>query len=585
MARTATRRAPATARAAIDGPASPRAARGWFVALLAAHAVLSGWAALRTSVTFDENFHLPAGVMIVERGDYTGSVAQPPLAKILYALPAIALGAHLPTAAAMATGDEGTIGESFMRQNAARFTALYLAARMVGILFSLALALLVWQWARVLYGEWAGTLAAALYTLCPESLAHAGVVGTDLPTATAFTAALYAFWRFANAPGGKTWAMTALAVAAAFITRFSAVELAPVFVVSAMLAWGTGRLPRPGRVWLGLLMLVATTWLAIIAAYGWGVYTGPLGALPFRSDAFRELVAHWPRLRLPLPMAYYGGLDYMSMIGQPDRVRTYLLGRIRMGAVWYYFPLALLFKWPLGLWGAVMARVFVRAPRRGPPGLPAAWLFAVAAVVMLTFAMFITRYNFGVRYMLPLLPLACVWCGGLLAGTGAALARPASAASQSRRGIARVVAGALVALLAIESLAAAPRWLAFFNWPSGGPGGGYRLLNDSNVDWGQGLIALREAMRERGITRILLAYHGTTDPALYGIDYVPYLGGAPGPESDWLAVSSYYFVGLSQRMMTQRGRTPRAVRLDFRPLWNRPWAAEPAGCMFLFRIR
>jgi hypothetical protein len=155
------------------------------------------------------------------------------------------------------------------------------------------------------------------------------------------------------------------------------------------------------------------------------------------------------------------------------------------------------------------------------------------------------------------------------------------------RAPARAWAAAGIALAIVagaESVAAAPWHLAFFNRLAGGPGGGYRLINDSNVDWGQGLIALREEMHRRGIQRIHLAYHGTTDPAIYGIDYVPYTGGEPGPESDWLAVSSYYFVGLTQRMMTRTGRTDW-VSINFRGLWGRPWAASPAHCMYLFRIR
>jgi hypothetical protein len=91
-------------------------------------------------------------------------------------------------------------------------------------------------------------------------------------------------------------------------------------------------------------------------------------------------------------------------------------------------------------------------------------------------------------------------------------------------------------------------------------------------------------LRRRGIEKIHLAYHGTTDPAVYGIDYVPYLGGEPGSESDWIAVSSYYFVGLTQRMMTQRGRTER-LKLDFGPLRSRKPDAVVAGCMYLFRLR
>jgi len=137
----------------------------------------------------------------------------------------------------------------------------------------------------------------------------------------------------------------------------------------------------------------------------------------------------------------------------------------------------------------------------------------------------------------------------------------------------------------LETCLAAPWFLAFYNWPSGGVGGGDRLVNDSNVDWGQGLIALRDEMRRRGIQRILLTYHGTTDPAVYGIQSVPYLGGPVPRDAEWFAVSSYYFVGLRQRMMLASGRTPKAIGIDFSSLSARRPDAQPARCMKLFRLR
>jgi hypothetical protein len=207
-----------------------------------------------------------------------------------------------------------------------------------------------------------------------------------------------------------------------------------------------------------------------------------------------------------------------------------------------------------------------------------------------------------------MVPLLCVWCGGLLgrgalraqrhAGAapagrpdaapapGGARARGAAAPARARARIGWVAAAAiaLAALQAVESVSASPWQLSFFNLFAGGPGGGYRVVNDSNVDWGQGLIALRAELRRRGVGKIHLAYHGTSDPAIYGIDYIPYMGGIPGPESGWIAISSYYFVGLGQQMMTQRGRTER-LRLDFRPLWTRKPDAVVAGCMYLYRLR
>jgi len=544
-----------------------RSARTWVMALLAFHAVLAIWAMTRNSVTFDENFHLPAGLMILERADYTGSVAQPPLPKVLFALPAAALGAHLPDDQALASGDEGTVGESFMRRNWDRYGQLYFASRLVALLFSLALGLLVWRWARALHGEAAGVLATALWALSPEALAHAGIVGTDLPTALAFTLALYTLWRYLASPSRRTWSWMGLAWSIAFLTRFSAVQLVPVFMAVTASLHARGRLTNPRRVWLGLALLAPLAWLAVDAGYLFRLEIGSWSQLPFRSPPFHALVQRLPWFGVPLPTAYIAGLDYMLMLNQ--QATTYLLGQIHEGSLWYYFPLALLFKLPLGTWGALVTRTLAQPKRDTEPQVPADWVMGVASAVLLVMALFFTRYNFGIRYLLPLLPLACVWCGGALAAQVPARLRQ--------------VAIAMAVLLAVEAALAAPWFLSFYNWPSGGPGGGDRLVNDSNVDWGQGLLALRDEMAKRGIRKIHLAYHGTTDPAVYGIDYVPYLGGSLGPESEWIAVSSYYFVGLPQRMMTQRGRTSSA-RIDFQPLWARTPDARPAQCMYLFHV-
>ena len=194
-------------------------------------------------------------------------------------------------------------------------------------------------------------------------------------------------------------------------------------------------------------------------------------------------------------------------------------------------------------------------------------------VLFLWIGMFVGRLGIGIRYVFPIVPALAVCMGAI---------------ASARRGDAawwRKVALAAVMVQAVETCAHAPWHLSFYNALAGGPARGQWIVNDSNVDWGQGLIALREELAKRGITRVHLAYHGTAEPGLYGIDYVPYLGGKPGPESDWIAISSYYFVGLSQRMTLRDGRTHDPIQLDFRPLWSRTPDAMPAGCMLLFRVR
>jgi hypothetical protein len=235
------------------------------------------------------------------------------------------------------------------------------------------------------------------------------------------------------------------------------------------------------------------------------------GHLPFRSGPFLSLAQRFPWFGLPLPTAYIGGLDYMLILNQ--QATTYLLGHSHRDRLWYYFPLALAFKLPLGTWGALVTRS-VRAPREDvgssrAGGLGHGWGLGRAAA----HGAVLPRYNFGIRYLLPAAPAglrvvrqACCRAKSLRAGAsrgggvrgppgagGLCSARPGS--SRSTTGHRADRAGAIAS------------------------------STTRNVDWGQGLVALREEIAKRGIRRIHLSYHGTTDPAVYGIDYVPYLSG------------------------------------------------------------
>ncbi len=572
-ARAASPRRPAPEPVPAPARASARE-RLAVTALLALHLAFVTWGAVRNSVTFDENFHVPAGALIVAARNYTASRAQPPLIKSLCALPVLALGARPPSREAVLSEDEFTVGESFMRNNADRYQELFVAARLVVACLSLLLGLLVWSFARRLFGAGAGLLALGLYAFAPEALAHAGIAGMDLGTGLTTAAVIVAFWHFCRTGSWRSWLWLALATGAAFLTRFSAFQLGPMLLVLATIGTALRRLARPGRVWLGLVLLVPVVWLALAVGYAGQLWTGPLSGLPFRSTAFQHLKQALPGLRLFLPLPYLSGLDYVALFSQPGATHTFLLGRVHEGGVWYYFPLALLFKWPLGFLGALALALAASLGRRDVR--TDRWDEAFLLVpVALTLGMAMTStLGVGIRYVFPVLPLLCVWMGGL-AGSRPAAKRPSPWAG---------LAVGLALLQAVESGLAAPWYLSVFHWPAGGPGGGDHLLNDSNVDWGQGLIALRDELKRRGVGRVYLAYQGTDDPAIYGIDYVPWLGGRLGSDSEWLAVSSYYLVGLSQRMMTPQGRTEAAIEIDCRPLWKRWPVARPADCMYLFRL-
>jgi 4-amino-4-deoxy-L-arabinose transferase-like glycosyltransferase len=543
-------------------------------ALLLLHAALALWGMARNSVTFDENFHLPAGVVEITKRRFDVSPVNPPLVKALAGAAALAAGARPPADSAIALREQSIVGESFMRRNADRYHRVFFAGRLVTLVLSLVLGLLVWRFARRLHGARGGALALAFYAFAPEALAHAGFVTMDLATALGFFASAYAWWRFARSGRWSWWAAAAAAIAFTVLVRHTAFLLAPILLAMGLALDLGGRVRRPRRLWLGFAMLPAVALVALAVGYLGQIDLRPLGERTVLSERFRALQLAAPGLRLPLPDAWLTGLDFMSYESSEEDTPTFLLGRVTNERVWWYAPFALLVKWPLGFLGG-LALLLGRIARRARPRRVEAAAVLLPPALYLLATMTLANLNVGVRYLLPMLPFLCVALG--------ALARPALGRTTRTRHRWLAAAVALAALQTVEAVTAAPFYVAFYNLPAGGPGGGYRLVNDSNVDWGQGLIDLRDHLRRRGIGRIQLLYHGSTDPGVYGIDYVPFQGERLSRDSEWLAVSSYFFVGQAQRQMTPQGFTP-FFAVDFSPLRNERPAAVVGRSIYLFHL-
>jgi hypothetical protein len=117
----------------------------------------------------------------------------------------------------------------------------------------------------------------------------------------------------------------------------------------------------------------------------------------------------------------------------------------------------------------------------------------------------------------------------------------------------RYAAVALCIWVAIAAAGIYPDHLSYFNeaacllekpgeigW-DGGSRCGPLWLDDSNVDWGQGLKQLRTWMdRHPAVPPVRLAYPDSFPPAAYGLRFEPFLVKQllPPPTPGWYAVSS-----------------------------------------------
>jgi predicted membrane-bound dolichyl-phosphate-mannose-protein mannosyltransferase len=490
--------------------------------LLAAFATQAVVGMLPLSATWDEITHLPSGYSYLQTGEIVLNRQHPPLVKLLCALPLLALKPradflnpnHLES-----PGYEWAYGTDFLYRNDADRLLFWGRLPVVGL--GTLLGLYVFLWAHRLFGAAGGLCSLALYAFCPSFLAHTHLVTMDVGLACFATMAFYHLWR------DTRWHRVAAgaALGAALATKFSALAFLGVVVLLALV-----RRPRtPARLATVLAVAMAVVYLAYL--------------LP--SD----------------PRFYAQGVAALHRDHQPG-FQHYMLGEFRE-RFWSYFAVALAVKTPIPTLLALLAAgvLAVRGHRAGAIDegfllVPAAVFFAVTT----TFA-----DDLGVRYVLPVLSLLLIFAGRL---------GPWLLERRLRTGLGL----ALLAWLAWGTLRIAPDHLAYFNALAGGPENGWKVLDDSNIDWGQDLKRLKPWMERNGVGEIALLYTGNASPEYHGIRYrkVSDQEFREAPFPGWYAISVQALI---------RGRTWERTRG-----WHTDWMTRyrPAGrvgySIYLFKF-
>jgi Dolichyl-phosphate-mannose-protein mannosyltransferase len=462
--------------------------------------------------TVDEFAHLPAGWHYWQTGSFALFPQNPPLVKLLAALPLFLVHPAIDTGARIQNTGwyPWVFGTDFMERNRAIYDRIFLLGRLPIVLLGLWTGLLVFRWARELYGPGAGLLALTFFVFCPAIVAHAHLATVDLGAACLTLWALHRYDRYVRKGGWRRLLLCGVALGAAELAKFTGLLLYPIFVLLALAAVlaavgtreeGLGR--RLAKSFAGLAAIFLVSLLVIDCGYLFQGVGRPLGEHRFGSRALGRLAAVLPgSLPVPLPAAYLQGVDDLQQINEVGEYPSYLFGRWSRDGFRAYYLITLLYKTPLLLLLAFALAPFARIP--GARGQAFLWLPALA--LFLAFS-FLSKVDYGIRYILPILPLACIYAGRL--------APWLIDRSTARGPLLRRAALAGLALYPVSILAATPDTIDYFNLLASGQGD--RILIDSNLDWGQGLKRLKRYMDREKLPEIRLAYFGHVDPALYGI--------------------------------------------------------------------
>jgi len=506
--------------------------------------------ALRTlSATYDELIDMGVGQYVWRSGDFSIQQMhyQPPLS--YYVNSALLPLLHLP--ANLNVDASGHFG--FWPGRAILYHGtytpdlpLFLARYPFVLLFMLSGALL-WRWGKqLLRRETAATWSLFFFALSPTVLAHGTLAKNDFILAAMFLFTGFAFWQFLRRPRWYGFVATALFCAGGLLSKLTGVALLAIIPAWYLVTWYASRHGawpvrlslRRGFVWGVLFLLLVGFFVA--AGYGfhgaaaWSPATRPHRLLD-RAFFFLPGSARPALYRLaerPIP-----GYDFVQMLlyqvhHQEVGHDSYLLGRRSLRGWVYYFPIAMAVKTPLVTWLTLVLAFsgFWKAQKevaqRAGSWLRFAWLWLPIAAVFLPALK--VRTDIGIRYLLPFYPYLFLFLGYALL------------AWQKRHWRKVILAGLTIGYL-FTIVRIAPDYLAYFNALAGGPNNGYKILGDSNLDWGQSLKELRSYMDEQDIATVKLAYFGSELPEKRGIRYQP-LGCTP--TTGVIALSSTFWQGL-----------------------------------------
>lgn len=375
--------------------------------------------------------------------------------------------------------------------------------RYVTLIVCLLTGVFIYTWSKQLFGGNGGLLSLFLFVFCPNLNGHGILLTTDAYTALFTVSTCYFYWRFIKRTGWRNFVAFSICLGMAQVVKYSMIHLYLILAVISLLV-----LIRRQTIISGIkrnLSRVIVLHVILIFIINLGFLFNHAGRslndLTMSSQTFARLQhSVIGSIPLPVPEPYIQGVDwttYMNELGAGDpnvSDANYLLGEKRTGTgFWNYYLVVFLFKTPLAvlllLAGAIIF-LFVRKKKEGHPGT---MLFLLGLIFYFLIQLGIqNNVQIGIRHALMIYPLLYVLCGFAV-----------NTAFYHRR------AKLLGALLAVYSLATYyyfyPNLISYSNELIPVKKNAYKVMADSNLDFGQGWQSLRKYLADHPDVHIVPA--------------------------------------------------------------------------------
>jgi hypothetical protein len=561
--------------------------------------ILMRSSSLLESATMDELAHIPAGYSYVKFLDYRLNPEHPPLLKVISALPLLFLNLNFPVnsdAWQKNVNGQWDVGREFLYESYNDADLIVQLSRIGPMLLTLFLAVLIFIWSKEIIGiKWA-LIPTILFALSPNTLAHGHYVTTDIAAAFGFLLALYFFVKFLYFQSKKSLIYAGIAFGIAQLLKFSTFLLIIYFTFFIFIFWFVnvkGLFKYKFKILLNylwrliLIFLIGYVFIVypvyfvltlnypqakqifdtefILTSFAGG--PTPEGKICNPIRCLADLDIWMAKNKILRPFAHYFLGVLMVMQRSSGGNTAYFMGEVGASGWHSYFPTVYLLKEPIPflimlliallIW---LKNVFLNFRK----GIKYAYekilnyinvnfdKFAMIGFVAVYWtSSIISPLNIGFRHLFPVIPFIYILTIASLKNwfepkidleSLSFLTKLKSVFSFFVKNLAKYLfLFILLIWFVLESFFAWPYFISYFNEFGGGVKNGYKYVVDSNYDWGQDLLRLKEFVLKNNIDKIAVDYFGGGNPKYYLGDKVEYWWSKRGNPKDyginWLAVS------------------------------------------------
>ncbi len=439
------------------------------------------------ALTFDEGAHAHYGINILKGDSSRFDDSKMPVTA-LNAIPI--LGADI-------------LKGRFLGERIPTVFFYYSVARIPTMLFSLLVLFAVYLWTDFLYGRFSARLAALFFALSPNIIAHSSLITNDVYAMGGLFFSVISLFFYLRKRSYPRLFLLSLSVAFAMISKFTCIFIYPLFFLIIALKYFsvirrilTGTYLLPKRFFIKALFahfaIFAIANLALInAAYFFNGSFRTLDSYQFKSDDFKRFsqIPLLSSIPLPLPAPMIEGMDWIhkNQTTGTNFGNIYMLGKTAPKGEGFklYYLIVWLFKIPLGtqiLFYLAFAQYLLKKRKRIVLIfrereflfllVPAFFFFLLLSLVL--------KAQLGVRYMLLCMPFILIFAVG---NAGLFI---------SSFPIRRLVFILLCLWNFVSVASYYPHFLSYFNELSFDRKNNWKILADSNIDWGQNVKYLCE---------------------------------------------------------------------------------------------